>query len=186
MNTTTCTFIALLVFAGCSCGPSAPHVADPYAHAIAQSYGTSLMRIFVDLNDDGVKELFVGSTSDSGSGGQGRHMYHKTSRDYIYLGYVFGKVIKLERTKHKGFHDLKVLQRLGGGIDLDTEGTLMSFRWNGAEYVMVSKLTGTYSQFGLIDPTTKDWVDFTGWLSLRDEYCPDYLGGNRTWHRHPK
>ena len=174
MKTTVCTLAAFFALGCCSGRPSALHVADPYAHAIAQSYGTSLMRLFIDLNDDGVKELFVGSVSDSGSGGQGWHIYQKTPRDYTYLGYVFGERIKLEKTKHRGYHDLTVFWRMGGG-EVDTHGNLITFRWNGSEYATIAEKHDVMAR-------DIDWTD-PGWLDLLSEEgsCPDYLGGNRVW-----
>jgi hypothetical protein len=113
--------------------PNKPLVTNPYDWVGANEGGSlrGLTRFFLDLNDDGVPELFLASTGLIGKMGGPFHVFQQRNSAYQELGIIFTSIDTLETppSKTTGFSDLRVC--LGSK---EKSCRLIDYAFNSKEY----------------------------------------------------
>lgn len=119
---------------------SAPHesnvVKDPYRLAWEDEGSLEgLVRFFVDVNQDGQPELFVGAKALLGPGGGPFRVYENITSGWRRAGTLFihPGLLEMLPSEHAGFSDL----RYCGAISAEM-CSLTVYAYNGREYMPVS------------------------------------------------
>lgn len=165
-----------------SCAPEHFSIIDPYQHTLDAHHniGPHVERFFIDVNSDGVDEAFVGCTANWGTGGNIYHIYEQREANWRCLGSIPIRSMKLLDSEVRGYHDLQVWWRIGGG-ETDCHGHITTYRWDGREYQAVEKTSGFVKDLIAIDDQTNTFADPDAWHPKAFERCHDYAGGNRDW-----
>jgi len=162
-------------------------LSDPYHHVLStRSYGASVERLLIDLNDDGMDEVLAACTSDRGTGGNEFQIYRREGRGYRYMGTVSAQRLRLGQPGPSGFADLLVWSRLGGG-ETGTHGTFTRYQSQNKRYFR-KESSDSPAKVGIPEtvlrmpgPDQAAPLPDDSWLLLGTEYCPDYRSGNREW-----
>lgn len=89
-------------------GPSI--VKDPYKYVLKNADGESLLRYSLDINDDKIPDLFVGTKALFGAHGGSFHVFLSSAKpEYKYLGKidVAPSAMEILPAAHSGIHDIK-------------------------------------------------------------------------------
>ncbi|MGZ3792190.1 MAG: hypothetical protein ACXVCP_07570 [Bdellovibrio sp.] len=90
-----------------------------------------LTRFYLDINDDGIPDLFVTGTSLIGNAGAPFHVFLAEEKKFKDLGEVFldQNAFQLLKTKHHKVHDIKVCSHLSA-----SECVLRTYVFDGTKY----------------------------------------------------
>lgn len=157
---TVLSLFSLFAAAPIRAAPSKGNVTDPYKFVWEADEGATggLVRFFVDLNDDKIPDLFVGSKSLIGSGGGIFHIF-LVSENHKYR--ALGKVeinpsaLEILSAKNHGMHNLKTYWHLSA-----SEGNLVTFVFDGREFKKsATKRIGAAACSKMISPNKMEWQE---------------------------
>lgn len=124
--------VFLILFSLSSFSGEKSLVKDPYKFVWdAEGQVGGITRFFLDINDDGQPEIFVGANALIGNAGGEFEIFQKSGAGFIHLGAIFTHPENLNvlSSKHHGFRDLRTCAHYNAdSCDLGT------FEFNGSKY----------------------------------------------------
>jgi hypothetical protein len=117
----------------------------------------------MDINDDGIGEVFASCGPESGTGGHAWRCFVKGQKGYVEVFNFLGSVVAFVGKKN-GFQVLKTYSRSGGG-----EGSLTTWTWNSSMYVETESQKIYPDRDGY-------WDDEGNWILKKGEQKPVFAG----------
>jgi len=127
------------------------------------------MRYVMDINDDGIGEVFVSCGPEGGTGGMAWRCFVKGQKGYVKVFGFQGSVVAFAGKKN-GFQVLKTFSR-SGGTEAEVNGSLITWEWNGSRYIKAHSEEAYPYHVG----RTKDGEGIEGeyrWILTKDEQAP--------------
>jgi len=141
-------------------------IKQPYKYMDERSfeYGDRhyiLGRFFLDLNGDGIGELFITCPPEGGTGGNAMYCFMKGQKGYVEILNFQGGIVSLAGKKN-AFLILKTSSWAGGG-----ERSLTTWTWNGSKYMDTESI--------MIYAERDGYTDEKGnWILKKGEQKPIY------------